>query len=109
MNIVESNTIQKTILVYLEVESLDESQKLENGYGEFKSLAVSSGLLIKSSLKFKQRSPVINTFISKGKLDKLKNLVLELSNRSYVIYFHNDPLTMKGSKTITDRKFLLKS
>ena len=38
----------------------------------------------------------------------LKNLVLELSNRSYVIYFHNDPLTMKGSKTITDRKFLLK-
>ena len=64
MNIVESNTIQKTILVYLEVESLYESQKLENGYGEFKSLAVSSGLLIKSSLKFKQRSPVINTFIS---------------------------------------------
>ena len=48
MNIVESNTIQKTILVYLEVDSLYESQKLENGFDEFKSLAVSSGLSIKA-------------------------------------------------------------
>ncbi len=38
----------------------------------------------------------------------LKKLISELSDRSYVIYFHNDPLTMKGSKTISDRKFLLK-
>ena len=38
----------------------------------------------------------------------LKNLVSKLNDRSYVIYFHNDPLTMKGSKSISDRKFLLK-
>ncbi len=39
----------------------------------------------------------------------LKDLVNNLSDRSYVIYFHNDPLTMKGSKTINERKFLLKN
>ncbi len=37
----------------------------------------------------------------------LKKLISNLSFRNYVIYFHNDPLTMKGSKTITDRRFLL--
>ena len=37
----------------------------------------------------------------------LKNLIHNLTNRNYVIYFHNDPLTMKGSKTISDRIFLL--
>ena len=101
MNIVESNTIQKTILVYLEVESLYESQKLENGYGEFKSLAVSSGLLIKSSLKFTQRSPVINTFISKGKLDKLKNLVLD-SDVDLIIINHQ----LSASQTRNLEKYL---
>ena len=39
----------------------------------------------------------------------LKDLTNNLSNRSYVIYFHNDPLTMKGSKTINERKYLLKN
>ncbi len=39
----------------------------------------------------------------------LKDLINNLSGRSYVIYFHNDPLTMKGSKTITERKYLLKN
>ncbi len=39
----------------------------------------------------------------------LKDLINTLSDRSYVIYFHNDPLTMKGSKTISERKYLLKN
>ena len=57
MNIVESNTIQKTILVYLEVDTLYESKKLEKGFDEFKSLAVSSGLLIKNCLLYTSPSP----------------------------------------------------
>ena len=28
--------------------------------------------------------------------------------KKYILYFHNDPLTMVGSKTINERKFLLK-
>ena len=101
MNIVESNTIQKTILVYLEVDTLYESQKLEKGFDEFKSLAISSGLLIKNSLKFSQKSPVINTFISKGKLEKLKNLVLE-SDVDLIIINHQ----LSASQTRNLEKYL---
>ena len=35
-------------------------------------------------------------------------LVNQLKKRTYALYFHNDPLTMTGSKSINDRKFLLK-
>ena len=38
----------------------------------------------------------------------LKFLVNNLDKKNYTIYFHNDPLSMKGSKTISERKFLLK-
>ncbi len=31
----------------------------------------------------------------------------KLDRRTYTLYFHNDPLTMTGSKSIADRRFLL--
>ena len=31
-----------------------------------------------------------------------------LQKKTYILYFHNDPLTMNGSKTISDRIFLMK-
>ena len=37
----------------------------------------------------------------------LKTLVNKFYKKNYVLYFHNDPLTMTGSKTILQRKFLL--
>ena len=39
----------------------------------------------------------------------VKILSAELNNRIYSLYFHNDPLSMDGSKSIEDRKFLLKT
>jgi len=39
----------------------------------------------------------------------LKYLTKTLEKRNYVIYFHNDPLTMNGSRTLSDRIFLLKN
>ncbi len=39
----------------------------------------------------------------------LEDLAESLEKRNYVLYFHNDPLTMTGSKTILQRKFLLKN
>tara|TARA_B100001996_G_scaffold346585_1_gene303612 strand:+ start:957 stop:3086 length:2130 start_codon:yes stop_codon:yes gene_type:complete len=39
----------------------------------------------------------------------LRYLIDNLNRRTYTIYFHNDPLTMTGSKSITDRIFLLKN
>ncbi len=37
----------------------------------------------------------------------LFDLVGLIGKRNYFLYFHNDPLTMTGSKSITERKFLL--
>ncbi len=37
----------------------------------------------------------------------LKYLVNDLEKRDYILYFHNDPLTMSGSKSIKERSFLL--
>ena len=39
----------------------------------------------------------------------LKYLTSNLQNKTYILYFHNDPLTMSGSKTIKDRIFLMKN
>ena len=39
----------------------------------------------------------------------LRFLINSLNKRVYSLYFHNDPLTMTGSRSIDDRKFLLKN
>ena len=39
----------------------------------------------------------------------LKILISKLNKRNYTVFFHNDPLSMEGSKTTDDRKFLLKN
>ena len=77
MNIVESNKIQKTLLVYVEVDSLNKHERLENSYDEFYSLAQSSGVEIIGSLKLKQKIPITSSFISKGKLDQIKNQLID--------------------------------
>ena len=38
----------------------------------------------------------------------LSYLNQNLQKKTYILYFHNDPLTMTGSKTISDRIFLMK-
>ena len=38
----------------------------------------------------------------------LKFIEKKLDRRQYTLFFHNDPLSMEGSKSIEDRKFLLK-
>ena len=37
----------------------------------------------------------------------LKYLISNKINSKYILYFHNDPLSMRGSKSINDRIFLL--
>ena len=39
----------------------------------------------------------------------LRFLLEKFVNKTYALYFHNDPLTMTGSKSISDRTFLLKN
>ena len=38
----------------------------------------------------------------------LKYLITSLNKRTFALYFHNDPLTMTGSNSVEERKFLLK-
>ena len=37
----------------------------------------------------------------------LKYLLARLNKRTYTLFFHNDPLSMEGSKSVKDRNFLL--
>ena len=39
----------------------------------------------------------------------LSYLIKEKINSKFILYFHNDPLTMRGSKTISERILLIKS
>jgi len=39
----------------------------------------------------------------------LRYLSKKLNNRTFTLFFHNDPLSMEGSKSINDRNFLLKN
>ena len=39
----------------------------------------------------------------------LRYLSEKLNNRTFTVFFHNDPLSMEGSKSINDRNFLLKN
>ena len=74
------------------------------------------------SLKFKFKS-TSNEYIEKliSELTKKKFDIIEIHNRplilfrlmkkvssKYIMYYHNDPLTMSGSKSISERKEILK-
>ena len=72
---VHENQIQNALIAYLEISSFDHLHKIENSYDEFKSLVLSSGTNIFKEIKIKQNSPTISTFISKGKLELLKDIV----------------------------------
>ena len=68
-----------------------------------------------------QNKEYVNEFIKaekrkKSNLIELHNrpiyvsyLVNSLTDRTYILYFHNDPLSMSGSKTISERIFLMKN
>ena len=71
---VQDNQIQNALIVYLEIDSLGH-HKIENSYDEFKSLVSSSGTNISKKIKIKQNSPITSTFISKGKLELLKDIL----------------------------------
>ena len=78
-----------------------------------------SNLDLKKDLLASQSKTYVDRFIdeeSKNKSDiievhnrpiYIKYLIYEKVNSNFVLYFHNDPLSMTGSKTINDRKLLL--
>ena len=78
-----------------------------------------SNLDLKKDLLASQSKTYVDRFIDEE--EKKKSDIIEVHNRPiyikylinekvdsiFVLYFHNDPLSMTGSKTINDRKLLL--
>jgi len=85
MNIVENNKIQKAILVFIDIESLNKAERLENSYEEFFSLVKSSGAEIVDSLKLNQKAPLTSTFMTTGKLESIKNKIDYISTDLIII------------------------
>ena len=77
MHIVESNKIQIALLVFIEVKSLVEDRKLEKDYEEFCSLVSSCDVKIQEKIKLNQKTPSIKTFLSNGKLENIKAIVIK--------------------------------
>ena len=75
MNFTKINQIQNAFLIYVNIKSFDQRNKLENSFDEFKSLVLSSGLTIQEQRDISQNTPIINTFLSKGKLEDLKQSI----------------------------------
>ena len=78
-----------------------------------------SNLDLKKDLLASQSKTYVDRFIDEEAKNKsdiievhnrpiyIKYLINEKVDSSFVLYFHNDPLSMTGSKTINDRKLLL--
>ena len=73
--IVEQNQISKTLIIFLEVESLKTGHELEKDFEEFEELVNSAGAEIVDRSFSKQNKPSISHFINKGKLEEIKNKV----------------------------------
>ncbi len=93
------------------------------GYTEYKKRFKSKYVNIEASKKFFSSSnkEYVKKFISIEKNNQsdlieihnrpnyLNFLTNGLNKRNYILYFHNDPLSMSGSSSIKDRIFLLKN
>ena len=73
--IIEQTQISKTLIIFLEVESLKTGHELENDFDEFQELVNSAGAEIVDKSISKQNKPSISHFINKGKLEEIKNKV----------------------------------
>ena len=86
--IIEQTQISKTLIIFLEVESLKTGYELENDFEEFQELVNSAGAEIVDKSYSKQSKPSISHFINKGKIrgnhchPEFDEYILQNSNRS---------------------------
>jgi GTP-binding protein HflX len=73
--IVEQTQISKTLIIFLEVDSLKTGHELENDFEEFEDLVNSAGAEIVDRSFSKQDKPSISHFINKGKLEEIKKKI----------------------------------
>ena len=85
--IVDQTQIPKTLIIFLDIESLKTGDELENIFEEFNELVNSAGAEIVEKSISKQSKPSISHFINKGKLDEIQ-LLVESSCAELVIVNH---------------------
>ena len=72
------------------------------------SIASQSKIYVNSFIDY-ERKEASDLIEIHNRPNYLKYLTKRLNKRNYTLFFHNDPLSMDGSKSIKDRNFLLKS
>jgi glycosyltransferase involved in cell wall biosynthesis len=80
--------------------------KYVNIYLKDSLIASQSKQYIKKFIEFERKDPS-NIVEIHNRPYYLKFLDKKLNRRNYVLFFHNDPLSMEGSKTIIERKYIL--
>ena len=123
----ENFTVNKSGAVSLFVKDLIKNKKKTNlikVYGDTEEKSFLNKSYINLNIKKKFFRSTSNTYIDKFILyeKKFSSDIIEIHNRpSYVakikkntqskiiLFFHNDPLSMNGSKTIDERNYLLKN
>ena len=123
----ESFSLDKAGAVSLYVKDISTKSKFKNSIRIFGDTVSKKKLLknfthleTKGKVYLSKTNAYINEFLKKEK--KNNSDLIEVHNRptyissikkftnsKVVIYFHNDPLSMKGSSTIQDRKNLIKN
>ena len=98
-NIIYGNTNSKNYLTknYINIELKSLKSKFQSTTKEYSNNLIKQIDKKKFDLIEVHNRPLI-----------LFNLVQQIQNR-FIFYFHNDPLSMNGSKTIEDRLFMLKN
>ena len=64
---------------------------------------------INKFIKFEQKKRKSDLIEIHNRPNYLKFISNKLNHRNYTLFFHNDPLSMEGSKSIIDREYLLKA
>ncbi len=123
----ENFTFNKSGAVSLFIKDLVKKEKSKNKfkiYGDTNEKKYLHNSYVNLGIKKKLFRSTSNTYINKFLLyeNNFKSDIIEIHNRpSYVpkikantkskliLYFHNDPLSMNGSKTIHERNYLLKN
>ena len=98
-NFIYGNTNSKNFLTknYININLKSLKSKLQSTTNEYSAKLIKEISKKKFDLIEVHNRPLI-----------LFNLVKQIQNR-FIFYFHNDPLSMKGSKTINERLFILKN
>ena len=98
-NFIYGNTTSKNYLTknYLNINLKSLKSKFKSSTKEYSNKLVKEINSNKFDLVEIHNRPLI-----------LFNLINKIKN-NYIFYFHNDPLTMKGSKSVNERLFILKN